>query len=74
MNNILEKLGEKICRSQPAFHALTGCDQNPAFYRKGNNKPFGLLQKSTKYQEAFINIHKENISFANLEEFVCRYK
>lgn len=36
-------LGPTVCSALPALHALTGCDYNPAFYRKGKKKPFELL-------------------------------
>lgn len=40
---LYEKLGTDLCSVLPGFHALTGCDCNPTFYRKGKNKPLQLL-------------------------------
>ncbi|GBP83206.1 hypothetical protein EVAR_66757_1 [Eumeta japonica] len=42
-------------QSLPGFHAITGCDFNPAFFRKGKSKPYKTLKKYPEYQEAFKN-------------------
>lgn len=39
---IYVKLGKSFCKSLPGFHAITGCDYNPAFFRKGKLKPFKI--------------------------------
>lgn len=73
-----ETLGESLCKALPAFHALTGCDFNPAFYRKGKKKPLHLLRKSPKYISALMNLSQlsvedlEDYDFSEVEEFVCR--
>ncbi|KAF5299218.1 hypothetical protein FQA39_LY02391 [Lamprigera yunnana] len=33
LNKLYETLGEKLCRTLPAFHAPRGCDLNPEFFR-----------------------------------------
>lgn len=50
---IYSELGKEICDALPAMHALTGCDFNPAFLRRGKIKPFQILCKFEKYQTAF---------------------
>lgn len=73
-------LGEKLCSSLAAFHALTGCDYNPSFNRKAKLKPFKLLESSPKFQEAFIQLGDPAIitnpellesTLKIMEEFVC---
>ena len=57
------------------MHALTGCDQNPSFSRRGKKKPFDVLQKNVDYQDAFTSLGssesltKETLSL--LEKFTC---
>lgn len=36
ITKLYETLGPGLCSSLPGFHALTGCDFNPAFYRNSN--------------------------------------
>ena len=45
INQLHENLGEKLCRTLPAYHALTGCDYTASFNRKGKVKPLKVLQK-----------------------------
>lgn len=40
INKLYDKLGDELCAALPAFHALTGCDFNPAFYKKGKKNLF----------------------------------
>lgn len=35
INELFDKLGEQLCLVLPAFYAVTSCDFNSAFYRKG---------------------------------------
>ena len=44
ISKLYEKLGEKLCQALLAFHALTGCDFNPSFYRKGKKRPLTILE------------------------------
>lgn len=77
---VYRNLGENLCSSLAAFHAFTGCDFNPAFYRKGKNRPFKVLEKSGKFQDAFIKMgHNMFVgdpllmeqTFNVLQEYVC---
>lgn len=44
ISNLYETLGPRLCSSLPGFHALTGCDFNPAFYRKGKKNRFRFYE------------------------------
>lgn len=70
-------LGPAVCSALPALHALTGCDYNPAFYRKGKKKPFELLEASLEYQQALTRLGDANNDsttedFEVFERFVCQ--
>lgn len=75
VSEIYEKLGEKVALGLPGFHALTGCDYNPAFFGKGKAKPYKIFISDEKYQTAFYdmadpNKHEEVMNI--IEDFVCR--
>lgn len=55
LTKIHVELGQLICQSLPGFHAITGCDFNPAFFRKGKLTPYKTLKKYPENQEAFKN-------------------
>lgn len=76
ISKLYETLGKNLCLSLPAFHALTGCDFNPAFFRKGKKRSYDILQRSEKYMKAFADLGdfpncNESV-LPTLEEFVCR--
>lgn len=65
---VYRNLGKNLCSSLAAFHAFTGCDFNPAFYRKGKNRPFKVLE----FQDAFIKIgHNTFVTDPLLMEQTC---
>ena len=77
VNKIYNALGSVKCSGLTAFHVLTGCDFNPAFYNKGKKKPWTLYSGSEEFQQAFIalqNPHSDNYesAFITLEDFVCK--
>lgn len=76
ISSLYKSSGVNLCDSLPAFHALTGCDFNPAFFRKGKKRPFHLLRNSEKYVDALTNPSKypdcDNAVFETVKEFVCR--
>lgn len=51
--SLSQKLGPRLCKSLPGFHAFTGCDYTPSFAYKGKVKPFAILQKNIDAQNAF---------------------
>lgn len=80
LTKIHAELGDSICRSLPGFHAITGCDYNPAFFRKGKLKPYKILKKHQEYQKAFMkfgnneliedNDEQRNV-FNIVQKFIC---
>lgn len=72
---LYEELGDLFCKSLAGFHALTGCDSNPALFRKGKQRPLKLLRNSEQFQKAFGEIGCENCDRANVfpvvEKFIC---
>ncbi|CAH1110719.1 unnamed protein product [Psylliodes chrysocephalus] len=76
INHMYNILGNTISKALPGFHAMTGCNYIPAFFRKGKLKPFKLLIKSVYYQLAFQNLATDDEeilkdAFVTLEKFVC---
>lgn len=43
-----------VSKRFPGFHAITGCDYNPALFREGKLRPYKLLKKLEESQKAFI--------------------
>ena len=74
INELHQHLGNPLCLALPVFHALTGCDFNPCFFRKGKARPFSILQRSEKYTKAFANLNVNNIdtTINIIEEYICR--
>lgn len=76
VNELYRILGESLSKALPCFHALTGCDYTPAFFRKGKVRPFKILEKSNEYQLAFKNFITDDdkileTTYAILEKFIC---
>ena len=75
INQLHENLGEKLCRTLPAYHALTGCDYTASFNRKGKVKPLNVLKKNETAMDEFIEIGvaeelKEETCLI-IENYVC---
>ncbi|CAH1107865.1 unnamed protein product [Psylliodes chrysocephalus] len=80
LTKIHAELGDSICRSLPGFDAITGCDYNPAFFRKGKLEPYKILKKHQEYQKAFMkfgnneliedNDEQRNV-FNIVQKFIC---
>lgn len=75
-----EHLGSSLCRSLPGFHAFTGCDYNPAFFKRGKQRPFNILKKSEEYQRAFLQFGEVQLFtdddkklkvFNVMQKFIC---
>jgi len=75
VNALHELLGLDLCKALPGFHAFTGCDYNPAFFKKGKKRPFQILAKNEEFQQAFASLGDTGIdidnTFAKIEAFVC---
>lgn len=71
------ELGPTVCTSLPGFHALTGCDYNPSFFKKGKKRPYQLIKQNLDYQKALTDLGNSKIpglqyeTFATLEKLVC---
>ncbi|CAH4034242.1 unnamed protein product [Pieris brassicae] len=65
------QLGSMFSRALPAFHALTGCDFNPAFKKR----PFDILRKSEIFQKALADVGSDRCDiqtiFPTLQSFIC---
>lgn len=75
VNALHELLGLDLCKALPGFHAFTGCDYNPAFFRKGKQRPFQILQKKEDFKKAFASLGDSSIvtddNINKLESFLC---
>ncbi|XP_049316678.1 uncharacterized protein LOC125779383 [Bactrocera dorsalis] len=75
ISTLFEKLGPLVSQALPALHALTGCDYNPAFYRRGKKRPFDILMGSITMQKAFANLGSTDYDiealFPTVESFIC---
>lgn len=73
---LYKKLGPKISKALPALHAFTGCDFNPALYRRGKKKPLQFLMNSEIFQKAFQDLgskeHNVQESFNIIQTFTCQ--
>ena len=49
VNALHKLLGLDLCKAVPGFHAFTGCDYNPAFFRKGKQRPFKKFKKLRRF-------------------------
>ncbi|KAK5650795.1 hypothetical protein RI129_001824 [Pyrocoelia pectoralis] len=69
------KLGLLVSQALPALHALTGCDYNAAFYRRGKKRPLDILMGSLTFQKTFANLGSESYDIEELsltmESFIC---
>lgn len=54
ITQLIMTLGSSMCKSLLTTHALTGCDYNPSFYKKGNKGPFKLLKTNVECQGAVL--------------------
>ncbi|GFV11584.1 uncharacterized protein TNCV_975741 [Trichonephila clavipes] len=75
INDLYQDLCISLSKALPCFHAITGCDYTPAFFRKGILRPFKLLEKSVEYQLACQEIITDDDDeleriFATLEKFI----
>ncbi|XP_074106572.1 uncharacterized protein LOC141532227 [Cotesia typhae] len=80
LTKVYEHLGPSLSRSLPRFHALTGCDFNPAFFKRGKQRPLNILMKKPEYPQAFMQfggpesfteeLIQENI-FNTIQKFIC---
>ena len=75
VNALHKLLGLDLCKALLGFHAFTGCDYNPAFFRRGKQRLFKILNKKEEFQKAFASLEDTSIdtdnTFTKIESFVC---
>ena len=75
VNKLHEVLGDRLCRSLPFFHALTGSDYTASFSRKGKIRPLKILEKHPEIQDIFARMgfteEIESEDMVAIEKFVC---
>lgn len=63
--------GEHFCNALPGLHALTGCDFNPSFFRKGKKSFVDLVYKESSYRDALIDVGNiKNIENLSYDDFL----
>ena len=76
VQKVAAAVGQNTCCAFPGLHSSTGCDTVSAFGGKGKISAFKLMQKNTKYQDAFTQLGKEwsvpGDLFKVLQEFTCK--
>ena len=68
----LEKKQIGLNEALIGFHALTGCDFNSAFYRKGKSTPFSYLEKDEDHVSALRSLCSDVIDTPAITAYVCR--
>ena len=68
----LEKKQTGLSEALIGFHALTGCDFNSAFYRKGKSIPFSYLEKDQNHVVALRSLCSDVIDRPAITAYVCR--
>lgn len=72
---VSEKLRQKLCKSLPAFHALTGCDTTSSLTGVGKKKAWEALCRSEAQQESLALVRQSAVlddeTSLKCEEFIC---
>lgn len=74
VTKIANSIGPAMCAALPGLHAFTGCDYTSAFVRKGKNRPYNIVAKSEKFQDAFASLSHAvptDEVVKSLHDFVC---
>ncbi|CAH3175616.1 unnamed protein product [Porites evermanni] len=75
VHDIAHALGEKLCRSLPGFHAITGCDSTSVLAGIGKKKAWDSFCRGTDHQDSVSHLGEEqelNVTTAGkCEAFVC---
>lgn len=69
ISEICTKLGPSICQSLPGFHALTGCDFNPSFSRRGKKKTIPDIAEIECISEGIQRIRQSRNSIEERKNF-----
>ena len=75
VHRLREKLGQKLCRCLPAFHALTGCDTTSALAGVSQKKAWERLSRNKVHQDNLGLVGQsaalDDVSRATCEAFIC---
>jgi len=75
VHTIQRSLGDRICQSLPAFHALTGCDSTSSIAGIGKKKAWKVLKQSTAHQKTLglfgWQQYLNAMTVTSTEAFIC---
>ena len=64
-----------MCKVQPAFHALTGCDSTSALSRVGKKKAWKIIVNSKVHQQHLVFVRQspdvDSVTSSKSEAFNC---
>ena len=72
---LCQKLGQKLCKALPAFHALTGCDTTSTIAGVGKRKACEVLRSSEAHQKSLgivgMSPTLDDACRVECEKFIC---
>ena len=70
LHEISTKVGPKICKALPAFHALTGSDATSAFAGVGKKRAYNILEDSEVHQESMSQLGQITLTEDEIKQCV----
>ncbi|CAH3173624.1 unnamed protein product [Porites lobata] len=70
LHEISTKVGPKICKALPAFHALTGSDATSAFAGVGKKRAYNILEDSEVHQESLSQLGQITLTEGEIKQCV----
>ena len=70
LHEISTKVGPKICKALPAFHALTGSDATSAFAGVGKKRAYNILEDSEIHQESLSQLGQITLTEDDIKQCV----
>ncbi|CAH3155591.1 unnamed protein product [Porites lobata] len=70
LHEISTKVGPKICKALPAFHALTGSDATSAFAGVGKKRAYNILEDSEVHQESLSQLGQITLTEDEIKQCV----
>lgn len=75
VHRLSQKLGQKLCKCLPAFHALTGCDKTSAIAGVSKKKAWDRLNRDEVHQDNLGLVGQaavvDDVPGAACEAFIC---
>ena len=59
INNLANHLGSQVCKALPGLHALTGCDYESSFARKGKIRPLQIARGNDDFLKGLSMLGEE---------------